>query len=106
MTGLFGRLHPLLLHFPIAFVLGAAAAEIAAIVTGREAWRSLGVVIARAGAVTAVATALAGRGHRGGLGAGGARLAPRAPLAARLSRRAVHGGCSGDRHCASGGPPR
>jgi uncharacterized membrane protein len=100
VTGLFGRLHPLLLHFPIAFVLGAAAAEIAAIVTKRDAWRALGVVIARAAAVTAVATGLAGwafsrssfvepgpllEWHRWlGVGAAGASV-----LAALASRSAV-----------------
>jgi uncharacterized membrane protein len=57
---LIGRLHPLVLHFPIALVLVAAAAELLAIRTRRESWRALGVCNLRAGAATAVVTAIAG----------------------------------------------
>jgi uncharacterized membrane protein len=55
-----GRLHPLVLHFPIGLVLAAAAAELLAILTRRESWRALGVANARAGGALAVVTAIAG----------------------------------------------
>ena len=57
---LIGRLHPLLVHFPIALVLTAGAAEIAATVTRAEYWRAIGVANLRAGALMAVATVIAG----------------------------------------------
>jgi uncharacterized membrane protein len=57
---LIGRLHPLVLHFPIGLVLAAAAAELLAILTRRESWRTLGVANARAGAALAAVTAIAG----------------------------------------------
>jgi uncharacterized membrane protein len=57
---LIGRLHPLLLHFPIGLVLAAAAAELLAILTRRESWRTLGVANVRAGAAFAAVTAVAG----------------------------------------------
>jgi len=38
---LIGKLHPLLVHFPIALVLAAAAAEIAAMRTRRASWRAI-----------------------------------------------------------------
>ena len=57
---LIGRLHPLLVHFPIALVLTAGAAEIAATVTRAEHWRAIGVTNLRAGALMAVATVIAG----------------------------------------------
>jgi len=40
---LVGRLHPVLVHFPIGLVLAAAAAELIAIHTGRPAWRTIAV---------------------------------------------------------------
>ena len=55
-----GRLHPLLLHFPIGLILAAAAAEIVAIHTGRSDWRSIAAANVRAGAAMGALTALAG----------------------------------------------
>ncbi|PYR56530.1 MAG: hypothetical protein DMF85_16330 [Acidobacteria bacterium] len=57
---LIGRLHPVLIHFPIALVIVAAAAEIAATVTDEERWRSAAVANVRAGAAFAVIAAIAG----------------------------------------------
>lgn len=57
---LIGRLHPLLVHFPIALVLTAGAAEIAATVTRDDYWRTIGVANLHAGALMAIATAIAG----------------------------------------------
>ena len=57
-----GRLHPLLIHFPIALVLAAAAAEGAALVTNDRRWRAMAIHNARAGAVFAVLAAAAGWG--------------------------------------------
>ncbi len=57
---LIGKLHPLVLHFPIGLVLAAAAAELLAILTRRESWRALGVANVRAGAAMAAVTAVAG----------------------------------------------
>jgi uncharacterized membrane protein len=48
--GLVGKLHPLLVHFPIALILAAAAAELIAIHTGRLAWHSIAVANVQAGA--------------------------------------------------------
>ena len=56
----FGRLHPLLVHFPIALVLMAVAAEAAAIVTRDRRWRSVAVINLLAAAPLAVLSALAG----------------------------------------------
>jgi uncharacterized membrane protein len=55
-----GRLHPLLIHFPIALVIAAALAEGAAIVTADEGWRTVAVENVRAGAVFALLTTVAG----------------------------------------------
>jgi uncharacterized membrane protein len=57
---LVGRLHPLLVHFPIALVMVAAAAEGAAIATGDRRWRTVAVVNVRAGAAFAVLAVIAG----------------------------------------------
>jgi uncharacterized membrane protein len=55
-----GRLHPLLVHFPIGLILVAAASEAVAIATDRRAWRHAAVVNARAGAVLGIGAAVAG----------------------------------------------
>ena len=55
-----GRLHPLLIHFPIALVIAAALAEFAAIVTADEGWRTVAVRNVRAGAVFALLATIAG----------------------------------------------
>ncbi|HET7618377.1 MAG TPA: DUF2231 domain-containing protein [Vicinamibacterales bacterium] len=57
---LIGRLHPLLIHFPIALVIVAAAAEGAAIATADDRWRTAAVINIRVGAALAVAAAFAG----------------------------------------------
>jgi uncharacterized membrane protein len=57
---LIGKLHPLLVHFPIALVLAAAGAEIVAIRTGRANWRGVAVTNLRAGAAMAAVTLIAG----------------------------------------------
>jgi uncharacterized membrane protein len=55
-----GRLHPLLIHFPIALVIAAALAEVAAMVTADERWRTVAVANLRAGAVFALLATIAG----------------------------------------------
>jgi uncharacterized membrane protein len=55
-----GRLHPMLIHFPIALVIAAALAEGAAIVTADEGWRTVAVRNVRAGAVFALLATVAG----------------------------------------------
>src|SRR5579862_7121219 len=55
-----GRLHPLLVHFPIALILVAAVAELVALVTEFPEWRAVAAANVRAGAVCAVASAGAG----------------------------------------------
>lgn len=57
---LIGKLHPLVLHFPIGLVLAAATAELLATLTGRESWRAVGIANLRAGAAMAGLTAVAG----------------------------------------------
>jgi uncharacterized membrane protein len=58
--GLVGKLHPMLVHFPIGLILGAAAAEITAILTRRAGWRTIAVANVRAGAAMGAVTAVAG----------------------------------------------
>ena len=55
-----GRLHPLLIHFPIALVIAAALAEVAAMVTADERWRTVAVANVRAGAIFALLATIAG----------------------------------------------
>jgi uncharacterized membrane protein len=55
-----GRLHPLLVHFPIGLVLIAAMAEVIAMTTGLSEWRAVALGNLRVGAVFATAAALAG----------------------------------------------
>jgi uncharacterized membrane protein len=57
---LIGRLHPALIHFPIALVVVAAAAEVLAMVTADGRWRTVAVGNVRAGAVFALVAAFAG----------------------------------------------
>jgi uncharacterized membrane protein len=57
---LIGKFHPLLVHFPIALVLAAAAGELMAIATLRHAWRTVAVANIRAGAAIGVVTAITG----------------------------------------------
>ena len=45
-----GKFHPLLVHFPIALVLAAAAAELVVVATPRQTWRTVAVANIRAGA--------------------------------------------------------
>ena len=55
-----GKFHPLLVHFPIALVLAAAAAELVVLATTRTAWRTVAVANIRAGAALGVVTAVTG----------------------------------------------
>src|SRR5204863_6843454 len=57
---LIGRLHPMLVHFPIGLVLIAAVAEVVAMTTDRREWRTVGVTNVRAGAAFSIGAAVAG----------------------------------------------
>jgi uncharacterized membrane protein len=57
---LIGRLHPLLVHFPIALVLFAAVAEVVAMTTGLSDWRAAALANLRAGAAFGIGAAIAG----------------------------------------------
>ena len=57
---LIGKLHPLLIHFPIALVIAAAAAEGIASLTNDVRWRTVAVHNLWAGAVFAVMATIAG----------------------------------------------
>jgi uncharacterized membrane protein len=57
---LIGKLHPLLVHFPIALVLSAAGAEIAAMATRQVSWRAIAIVNLRVGAAMGALTSVAG----------------------------------------------
>ena len=55
-----GRLHPLLVHFPIALILIAAIAELVSVTTRFPEWHTVAVANVRAGSAFAVASAGAG----------------------------------------------
>jgi len=55
-----GRLHPLLLHFPVALILCATVAELVAMATRRAIWQALASIQTRAGALSAAVTTVAG----------------------------------------------
>ena len=55
-----GRLHPLLIHFPIALVISAAVAEAVAVITGDDRWSAVADGNVRAGAMFGLFAALAG----------------------------------------------
>jgi uncharacterized membrane protein len=55
-----GKVHPLLVHFPIALVLAAAAAELMVIATPLQAWRTVAIANIRAGAAVGGLTAITG----------------------------------------------
>jgi uncharacterized membrane protein len=55
-----GRLHPLLVHFPIALILIAAIAELVALATQFREWHTFAITNMRAGAAFAIASAGAG----------------------------------------------
>lgn len=55
-----GRLHPVLIHFPIALVIVAVGAEAAASATVDRRWRSVAIANVRAGAAFALIAAIAG----------------------------------------------
>ena len=55
-----GRLHPLLVHFPIVLMLSAAAAEVAGMVTHRPIWQAMAVIQTRAGALSGAGAVVAG----------------------------------------------
>jgi uncharacterized membrane protein len=58
--GLISRLHPMLVHFPIALILAAAGAEILAMITRRASWRAVALANVRAGAAMSIVTVFAG----------------------------------------------
>jgi uncharacterized membrane protein len=57
---LIGRLHPLLVHFPIALIVLAAGAEVLALATARQRWRTFAIANAQAGAAFALVAVVAG----------------------------------------------
>jgi len=57
---LIGRLHPLLVHFPIGLVLFAAVAEVVAMTTGLSDWRAAALASLRVGAAFGIGAAIAG----------------------------------------------
>jgi uncharacterized membrane protein len=57
---LIGRLHPMLVHFPIGLVLVAAVAEVVAMTTGLWDWRAVAVANVRAGAGFTIGAVIAG----------------------------------------------
>jgi len=57
---LLGRLHPLLIHFPIALAIIAAAAEAVAMITNDRRWQAVAVANIRAAAAFGLMAAIAG----------------------------------------------
>jgi len=57
---LLGRLHPLLIHFPIGLVIAAALAELMTTITAGKGWRIVAIGNLRTGAVFAALAAIAG----------------------------------------------
>jgi uncharacterized membrane protein len=57
---LIGRLHPMLVHFPIGLVLIAAVAEVVVMMTHLRKWRTVAIANARVGAMFAIGAAIAG----------------------------------------------
>lgn len=57
---LIGRLHPVLVHFPVGLVLIAAMAEVLAMTTDLRQWRTVAVANVCAGAVFTIGAAIAG----------------------------------------------
>ena len=55
-----GKLHPMLVHFPIGLILTGAGAELLALVTRRATWRAVSVANIRPGAAMGILTAIAG----------------------------------------------
>ena len=115
---LIGRLHPLLVHFPIGLVLIAAVAEVVAMATSLRDWRAVAVANVRVGAVFAIGAAMAGwrlasspgieatsslEWHRwlgtiAALAVAGAALTPPAPaIGRRLHCGSIGSRCSGRR---------
>jgi uncharacterized membrane protein len=95
------RLHPLIVHFPIALVMVAAISEVAAIGTGDKRYRTVAVINLRAGAAFSIVAMLAGwrlasapgidatpllEWHRW-LGAGAAMMTAAAAIATRRTER-------------------
>lgn len=54
------EIHPMLVHFPIAFLLGAVALELYARVKGKSELLGTATALLHAGVLTGIATALAG----------------------------------------------
>ena len=86
---LIGRLHPLLIHFPIALVIVAVVAEGVALVTEKDWWRTFAVGNLRTGAAFALIAALAGWRLVGNAG-------PRYDVAARMASMAGDARCRRD----------
>src|SRR3954447_13699969 len=57
---LIGRLHPVLVHFPIALILAASGCEIVAIATRGREWHSAAVANLRIGTAFALVATIAG----------------------------------------------